>query len=191
MNHRVSGIIDEITHQLDERRIPWLLDNLYSKINSIQKEILRELQPKKEFKIVLEKGKTEYQIYDENSIDIFNYFNSWSGTFKLVPFTSWEDYRTVTGSNPIYGTIFADKLIVAPAPGSGTITIWANQIYPNSIIDEDIPPEIPIAMDDVLIQGVVSRYDPEEKDDYLAKMDKYSKQHKRLDINNYSKDCNW
>lgn len=157
MNERNAELLSQVRLYLKEPT-PIIQDtDIYTKANRMQGIILRELKPEKEFLLYGENYLDGFDFADEKTFLIKTIRTSWSDSLEYVNPQLWRDFENATSSNPIYLTIFGNKLLLAPKPVIGqNITIWGHQMGVITKMENDIPPEIPEYADNALIYGIMS-----------------------------------
>ena len=144
-------------------------------INDIQRRIFSKVKIEKSFTIYTIKGKADYDFTEREFLTIKKIFTSWGGNFEIVDNTQWDNVKDATGNYPLYGTIFARKLKLVPAPDSDSLKIdfWG---YQTNLIDPvDASGEIDIEIPDTLMLalklGVVSEYDKKKYPEFLSELE--------------------
>jgi hypothetical protein len=188
MDIRVANILGQIRLNLKQISIQNIVDGeLFYQCNEAQRQILLEtLCLEKTFDIQFQAGISEYDFFDENTINIKKIFTSWQGNIKYVLNIDWEKYKYTTGSNPYYCTIFSNKIYFAPIPQASTDTaeIWA---YQTDIIDEmtvDISPEVPRICDRAIVSWVTAQYTEDQRyyAEYLRQLRLINKVHAKTSM---------
>jgi len=172
MIERNDEIFADVKLQL---KSPPLNNELFRAANRIQNEIFASGDIERPFEIILKKGVGSYNFIKQECLVIIKVLPSWeNGKIKWVPNTKWDEYKSLTGENPAYATIFARKLYLAPIPvkSDDTLTIWGYQTKVNVKMDKDVPPELDEAFDDTLMWGICTQFDASFFEKYQLELGK-------------------
>jgi len=173
LDARVKYILSQVRLNLGKVGVQDLQDaEIYSKANVIIRRLLREYKPvEKTFTVTLVEDQEAYDFAGESALTIKSLFPSWlDDTGKLIEKTNneWADVPTDGSDNPLYYTIFNKKIYLRPYPqvADEFIIIWAHQTDILNLVDENTPPDTPADLDDVIVEGICSKYDDKFEDRY-------------------------
>lgn len=196
MDVRVGYILSQVRLQLGKVGVQDLQDKeIYAKANVIIRRLLREYKPvEKTFSITMVADQEAYDFSAEKSLTIKNLFPSWD-TSKLIEKSNneWDDVPTTGSDNPIYYTIFNKKIYLRPYPQTADefIIVWAHQTDIQNPVDENTPPDTPADLDDVIVEGICSKYDEKFEDRYERALLKIPNHFQAKTLSSKQRESNW
>ena len=111
---------------------------------------------------------------------IKNIFPQWTGAEDIiyVPNANWDEYSKLTGSYPLYCTIFNNSIYFTPSPTveDDTVIIWAykSSVKTTEVMSSSVEPVIPSHLDYVLILGICSVFSEKFKEEFEYELSKAS-----------------
>ena len=197
MDVRVSYILSQVRLQLGKVGVQDLQDKeIYAKANVIIRRLLREYKPvEKSFSITMVVDQESYDFSAEKALTIKNLFPSWYETGVLIEKTNneWEDIPTTGSDNPTYYTIFNNSIYLRPIPQTADefIVVWAYQTDILNPVDENTPPDTPADLDDVIVEGICSKYDEKFEDRYERALLKIPNHFHAKTLSSKERGSNW
>lgn len=126
---RTANIVGRIRRQLKAKDVPYnriLQDELYEEMQIAQNDIILKTSPEYKHEIAMLLDESIYPLVVSDlpvikSIQSFEIPEDWDiDEIEIIDNQNWDEivHATVSGSYPLYATIFANELRLLPAPGS-------------------------------------------------------------------------
>lgn len=197
MDARVSYILSQVRLQLGKVGVQDIQNaEIYAKANVIVRRLLREYKPvEKTFSITLVADQEAYDFSAENALTIINMFPSWYETGQLIEKSNkeWKDIAVEGSDNPLYYTIFNKQIYLRPIPqiDDEYIIVWAHQTDVLNPVDENTPPDTPADLDDIIVEGICSKYDEKFEDRYERALLKIPNHFHAKTLSSKERSSNW
>jgi len=134
-------------------------EDIYDALSNGQNQIFALVNFEREYSIYLIADEAEYELVqsDKDVIGGIKQFitpTAWTYSLTPIRYSYWEEIkkRGLTSTQPLYATIFNNKLILEPAPSTDDeeLKIWATLKSPEEDITKDDEPELSIEWDEAL-----------------------------------------
>ena len=172
MNDRNARIISRVRDKLGQIGTSKIQnEDIFDYASMVIDDMLQEMKCKQtEIKVYTKVGQEKYSLKTKSTLLIKELFKSWTGD-ELQYEANWKETDGLTGSYALYYHIFDNNLYLAPTPANAddVITIWAYQTSQSNAMDDDVEPETPESIDNVLVFGICAEFDSSfaEKYEYL------------------------